>query len=259
MSHHRRSVPLPVLSLLSAPLAISMGVADVSPAAAQERDANPDTLFQIATLDALLRGDYDGKASFRHLRQHGNFGLGTFHELDGEMVAVDGRFYQVRVDGVPRRVTNDQRTPFAAVTHFAADDSLAIEGRATCAQIEELLQHRFATRGQPAAIRVVGHFEELTTRSVPAQAKPYVPLADALQQQVVFGLRDVDATMVGFWVPEVLDNVNVAGFHFHAITAGATAGGHVLDCESEDAEVEVDYLTDVLIQFADHERGIRRR
>src|SRR6185369_9053357 len=75
-------------------------------------------LFQVSTLDALSLGIYQGAASFQELKQHGNFGVGTFDSLDGEMVAVDGRFFQVRSDGSVSQVDDKATTPFAAVTDF---------------------------------------------------------------------------------------------------------------------------------------------
>ena len=142
---------------------------------------------------------------------------------------------------------------FAAVTHFASEEAFAIEDPVTCMQLEDTLGERVSGSAQPVAIRVTGHFANLTTRSVPAQSKPYVPLTDALQQQIVFDLRDVDATMVGFWMPEVLDGVNVGGFHFHAITDDVTAGGHVLDCYADGVDIEIDHLTHVVIQLGEQQ------
>ncbi len=49
-------------------------------------------LFQTSTLQALMNGVYDGDCSFGELAKHGDFGLGTFAALDGEMVALKGRF-----------------------------------------------------------------------------------------------------------------------------------------------------------------------
>lgn len=59
----------------------------------------PEAIFQVSTLDALSAGQYDGRATFGWLKTRGNFGLGTFDKLDGEMIALDGRFYQVKADG----------------------------------------------------------------------------------------------------------------------------------------------------------------
>ena len=213
-----------------------------------------DTLFQVSPLIALLAGDYDGITRFREVKRQGDFGLGTFAKLDGEMVAVDGKFYQVRDDGIARPVSNDQQTPFAAVTFFKADDVFSIRDTKDCAELQETLTKRFPSKRLLYAIRVKGHFKRLTTRSVPAQQKPYVPLAQALEQQVIFAFEEVDATLAGFWLPPVLAKVNVAGFHFHAITADAMAGGHVLDCEVRDVEIGIDYTNELRMLFSDGKR-----
>jgi acetolactate decarboxylase len=49
------------------------------------------TLFQISTSGALVAGVSDRAVSVRTILEHGDFGLGTFADLDGEMVVVDGR------------------------------------------------------------------------------------------------------------------------------------------------------------------------
>lgn len=224
---------------------------------AQPQGGQPGTLYQISTLDALLAGDYGGRATFGELRRHGDFGLGTFDGLDGEMVAVDGRFYQVRFDGVATPVRSREKTPFSAVTFFDPEEAFEVTGETGCADLHTLLQERFPSAGVPYAIRITGRFRNLTTRSVPAQEKPWPPLIDALQEQVAFDLADVYATLAGFWVPTFLGEVNVAGFHFHAITADATTGGHVLDCRSTEVLVEIDRLDALEIEFAEGERRQR--
>src|SRR5262249_21831967 len=85
-----------------------------------------DSLFQASTISALMAGVYDGDLTFGELRRHGDFGLGTLDALDGEMVAVDGGFYQVRADGRAYQVSEAARTPFAVVKWFHADRSLPI-------------------------------------------------------------------------------------------------------------------------------------
>jgi len=52
-----------------------------------------DILTQVSTIDAILNGLYDGVITYGDLKQYGDFGIGTFNALDGEMVAVDGNFY----------------------------------------------------------------------------------------------------------------------------------------------------------------------
>ena len=115
-----------------------------------------------------------------------------------------------------------------------------LEGPASCSALNEVIRARFDSDELPRAVKVTGEFSELVTRSVPAQEKPYVPLEAALKEQVVFDFYYVEARMVGFWIPPVLGEVNVGGFHFHALTNHNTAGGHVLDCETLNVKVEID-------------------
>lgn len=43
-----------------------------------------------------MQGVYDGEIEVGQLVQEGDLGIGTFEALDGEMVVLDGRVYQVR-------------------------------------------------------------------------------------------------------------------------------------------------------------------
>ena len=186
--------------------------------------------------------------------QQGDFGLGTFDALDGEMVAVDGAFYQIRADGIATPVARDELTPFVTVTRFRADDAFHVSGPVSCTDLYLSLQDRFPSDQVSYAIRISGRFASLQTRSVPAQEKPYPPLAVALQQQVVFDFVQVDATLAGFWLPPVVADASVAGFHFHAILTDIMTGGHVLDCAVQEAEVEIDRKEELQVQFTDAAR-----
>ncbi len=228
------------------------------PADAKERERNKDSLFQVSTLSALLEGEYDGRISFRQLRAHGNFGLGTFDALDGEMVALDGKYFQVRADGKARRVRPHTLTPFASVTFFKSDDTFSVESPASCAELRHTILARLPSEDLLFALKVTGTFSTLQTRSVHAQEKPYVPLIEALANQVVFNFDYIDATLVGFWLPEVLGDVNAAGFHFHALTADEQAGGHVLNCDVLNATVEIDYTDELQVDFGMIKRKFKR-
>src|SRR5580698_4362033 len=83
-------------------------------------------VYQTSTMGALLDGVYDGDVTIRELLRHGNFGLGTFNGLDGEMLVLDGVCYQLRGDGSARVADPDQRTPFAVVTWFDPDGTLEV-------------------------------------------------------------------------------------------------------------------------------------
>src|SRR5688500_17917515 len=85
------------------------------------------TLFQVSTSTALVEGVYGGVVTIGELKRHGSFGLGTFDSLDGEMVALDGHFYQVLGNGSVREARDDTRAPFAVVTEFHAEHEFVID------------------------------------------------------------------------------------------------------------------------------------
>jgi len=78
-------------------------------------------VFQTSTVDALMAGAYDGDLTVGELLEHGDFGVGTFDRLDGEMVVLDGTCYRLRGDGSAEVAGRDEHTPFAAVTRFVPD------------------------------------------------------------------------------------------------------------------------------------------
>jgi len=86
-----------------------------------DREVAHHTLYQVSTATALVEGIYQGAVRVGTLREHGDLGLGTFENLDGEMVIVDGQFFQVRSDGSVRECGDDVLTPFAVITRFAPD------------------------------------------------------------------------------------------------------------------------------------------
>jgi len=80
-----------------------------------------DTVFQASTIDALLAGVYEGDISCRRLLKHGDFGIGTFDGLDGEMVLLDGNMYQIKADGKVYEPNLSVKTPFATICQFSTD------------------------------------------------------------------------------------------------------------------------------------------
>ncbi len=208
-------------------------------------------LFQTSTIQALMNGVYDGDFSFEELSKHGDLGLGTFQALEGEMVAVDGKFYQVKADGKVYPVIPTQKTPFAEVTSFNADKTLDIGEIPNLKQLEDYLSKQLSSLNFPYAFKITGKFSYIKTRSVPRQAKPYPPLLEVAKHQAVFEFKDVDGVIVGFYHPKYLEEINVAGYHVHFLTANRQAGGHLLDCKIRQARVELERLDAVQLRLPD--------
>ncbi|MEQ8173758.1 MAG: acetolactate decarboxylase [Syntrophomonadaceae bacterium] len=199
-----------------------------------------ETLYQMSTITSLLAGAYDGQIAFEVLRQYGDLGIGTFDKLDGEMIEVDGNFYQIKADGTAHPVAGSTLSPFAAVTYFDPDQSIVIDKEMSLAQLQERMDKAMLNKNMFYAIKITGDFPYVKTRSVPAQKKPYPRLADITKNQPTFELKNVKGTLVGFWCPAVSQGVNVPGFHLHFLSEDKTAGGHLLDLSIAKGSAQLD-------------------
>ena len=188
-------------------------------------------IYQVSTMDALLDGVYDGEVTYGELARHGDFGLGTFNGLDGEMVAVDGRFYHLRDDGGATPVHPDERTPFAAVTFFEAETTRVLEGPLARSALEAAADALAPSGNLFYAVRVDGAFARVITRTVAMQHAPYPPLTEVTAHEQVTTFDGVEGTLAGFRTPDYAQGIGIAGYHLHFITAARDAGGHVLDLE----------------------------
>ena len=205
-------------------------------------------LFQTSTVDALLEGKYDGDMSFAELKGLGDFGLGTLDALDGEMIALDGEFFQVRADGRAYAIPGTSKTPFAVVTFFEPGVSRTLSAPTDFEALRAILD---VLLGGDAchAVRVNGHFGYVRTRSVPRQKKPYPPLAEVVQDQPTFEFADVSGSLVGFRFPGYSQGLNVAGYHLHFIDSDRSLGGHVLDFRLDSGELHVDGEGDLRLEL----------
>lgn len=213
-----------------------------------------DSLTQVSTIDAVLNGLYDGVVTYGELKDYGDFGTGTFDGLDGEMIALDGEFYQVKADGVAYPVVDTMSAPFAAVTFFDTDCELPVHTGMNYSQIQDLLADATQNRKNIFhAVKIEGTFEYVKTRSLPGQEKPYPPLVEVTAQQPIFEFSDVSGTIVGFYSPDYVGGLNVPGYHLHFITEDRTSGGHLLEFTITDARLTVDYIPTVSIILPDTE------
>ncbi|CCG41487.1 acetolactate decarboxylase [Magnetospirillum molischianum] len=190
--------------------------------------AGAGELYQVSLLNALMLGVYDGEVTIGELSRHGDLGLGTVNGLDGEMVAIDGRFFRVGTDGRAVALAPDAATPFAMVTAFAPTVTAPIPAGLDLPALESWLTQLLPPANHAQAIRIDGTFSALTLRSVPRQTPPYQPLTEALKNQVTFTHQDMTGTLLGFRIPGYAKGMNAPGFHFHFIDATRSQGGHVL-------------------------------
>ena len=218
----------------------------VMSALADALDVDHATLFQVSTSMALAKGVYTGAVTIADLKQHGDFGLGTFDGLDGEMVALEGRFYRADTTGAVHEAPDNALVPFAVVTEFPTQPAFAIDRVTSFADLAAQLDRTRETHNLFYAVRIYGRFDRIKTRAICRTASG-VPLVEAAAQQTEFTITDVDGSLVGFWTPAYARTINVAGWHLHALTADRRRGGHVLDVHGGGLQVQLADIADVRI------------
>ncbi|WP_254509259.1 acetolactate decarboxylase [Anatilimnocola floriformis] len=205
--------------------------------------------MRFSLVAALASGDYVGGPPLREVLAGGDFGIGTFSRLDGEMIVLEGKVYQALADGTIRAADLDGTTPFAAVTFFDEDGRIDNFAAATLDDLDSQLDRKLPRRNAPYAIRIDGDFAELTLRSVPAQSPPYQPLVNVVKHQVTWQHHKVRGTLVGLRCPPWIGTLNVAGYHWHFLNDEKTIGGHVLACEFEGGLLRFDECTSLVIHL----------
>ncbi|MDD4137935.1 MAG: acetolactate decarboxylase [Methanoregula sp.] len=188
-----------------------------------------DVLYQVSTIDALMQGVFDGVQPIGELRTHGDFGVGTFNALDGEMTVLDGVVYQAKADGHVYTVADSQTTPFASVTYFKGDRTVTTDAPMNLSTFTSTMEKQLPTGNMIYAVKIHGTFSTMKVRAPPAQKDPYPTLPEALKNQSVYTYSETTGTILGFYTPVFFKGVNIPGYHLHFLSDDRATGGHILD------------------------------
>ena len=213
-------------------------------ALADALEVDHPALFQVSNSTALTQGVFDGAVTIRELKEHGDFGLGTFDGLDGEMIALDGVIYRADAGGNVTMADDAALAPFAVITELPDEPPFTLSSVASFSDLAAQLDAHRQSDNLFYAVRMDGHFARIKARAFPRQADGTM-LAEAASAQSEFTFTDVAATLVGFWTPTYARTINVAGWHIHALTADLLRGGHVLDVGAEELQVRMAELAEV--------------
>jgi acetolactate decarboxylase len=194
------------------------------------------TLFQVSTSAALVEGLYQGAVRVSRLLRHGDFGLGTFINLDGEMVVLDGVCYRVTSDGEVTAVEGDRLIPYAVVTHFGSEFTKGFPQLKSFNELVAACDGLRESENLFYAFRAEGRFSFVKTGVMKAVPEG-TDLKTAASRQEEFSMEDQQGTVVGLWSPRFAESFSVPGYHFHFLSADRKRGGHVLDCNTVNLEI----------------------
>jgi acetolactate decarboxylase len=237
-------IPVSLKAALEERAARSGGVSSiVTTALARYLEKPIHTIFQVSTSGALVAGVDDREVSVKTLLEHGNFGLGTFADLDGEMAVVNGRAYQIHGTGVVAEASPDAGAPFAVVTWFDPRIDVSIGPVGSFKDLEASCDDFRRSGNIFYALRLDGQFKKVRARAVnPSKAR--TGLVDAAKAQSEFHFADLEGTLIGLWSPGFSSAFSVPGYHFHFLSADYQHGGHLLDLAADPLRLRVAPLTD---------------
>ena len=129
-------------------------------------DLEHHTLWQLSTSSAVVKGVFGEALQVKDLADHGDFGIGTFEQLDGEGILLNGVCWQAGADGTLIQAPMDEGIPFWIATHFACERQMRLGPISDLGQFAQLLDPYRPSANLFVAIRVTGEFEEVMVRSV---------------------------------------------------------------------------------------------
>jgi acetolactate decarboxylase len=209
-----------------------------------------NALYLSAPVNSLLKGFYEQDTFIYDLKKYGDFGLGTFNNLDGEMLMIDGRVYRLGADGFTYDIDDGTRTPFACVTFFSPDLIEDIEGDLDFAAFNSILDRLIVSRNMLYAIRIEGLFNSVKVWSVQKQEN-YHPLKqdEGSADRPIFEFEDVRGTLAGFYVPRFIKSLSMPGFHLHFLTQDTKRGGHLHECRLQNAHIAMQAVPRLILNL----------
>ena len=211
--------------------------------------------FQVSTLQALALGFSKSVITVKELLRHGDMGLGTFEDVDGEMIVLDGKCYRAKNDGNVVPAEAERGVPFASVCCFQPE-RLEKPGRMdTIDRLKEWLTLRIEEDfglNSMYAVRIDGEFSKVDARSESGTKAHHVTLKDALSvTQKAFVFENIKGTLVCVYYPDYMDGINAAGWHLHFLSDDKKYGGHVFDISLAQGDAAFCRITSVEIQIPD--------
>ncbi len=190
-------------------------------------------LTQISTLQALLESCYEGIITAGELKKLGTYGIGTFNDLDGEMIMYNGEIYKARATGEVVKVEDSQTIPFANVSLIGQEQIAAgTEISGSCGSFSDLknaILKNIKNYNVPHCVIINFNSAKIRVRSVPAQKRPYPRLVEVVKNQKVFENDKINGVLIGFYFPKYFQGINATGFHLHFLSTDKNFGGHLLE------------------------------
>lgn len=212
-----------------------------------------DQMYQVSTLQALALGYTRAVIDVGELLLHGDTGLGTFEDVNGEMILMDGHCYRADQDGHIAGVPPETGVPFAAVAGLTGEQQFALADmpdiEAVRTELTRKIEERFGLNSMHV-VRIDGLFDMIDARSEAPYRSHHVSLKEMLgKTQKAFVFENIRGSLVGVYFPDYMDGINMPGWHLHFLSEDRSKGGHVFDVRLREGTAKVDKITNIEINL----------
>lgn len=187
------------------------------------------------------------------LLQHGDTGLGTYTDVNGEMILVDGRCYRANANGVVEKVPHNTGISFGAAAFLKKERceeiSKPVNMKELISFLDVKIEEKFGLNSMHM-VQIDGYFDEVHARSEEPYHSQHIALKDILNKtQKDFVFHKLKGTLICAYFPDYLDGINESGWHMHFVSEGRTLGGHVFEIWMKNGKAFIDKIQNLQIQL----------
>ncbi len=210
-------------------------------------------MYQVSTLQALALGYSRAVITVEELLKEGDTGLGTYEDVNGEMIVLDGHCYRARHDGSVVEAAPDAGIPFCAVSKLHSEREFRMGAMPDIQSIRTELTRKIEERfglNSMHVVRIDGTFDKVDARSEAPYRSHHVTLKTVLDSnQTAFVFENIRGSLVGVYYPDHMDGINMPGWHLHFLSEDRTKGGHVFDVCMKEGTVKLDKINRIEINL----------
>ena len=210
-------------------------------------------MYQVSTLQALALGYSKAVITVEELLREGDTGLGTFEDVNGEMILMDGHCYRADQEGNVTLVPQETGVPFAAVAKLYGEQEFELKDMQDIKSVREELTRKIEERfglNSMHVVRIDGVFEKVDARSEAPYRSHHVTLKEMLgKTQKAFIFENIRGSLIGVYFPDYMDGINMPGWHLHFLSEDRSKGGHVFDVSVREGAAKVDKITNIYINL----------
>lgn len=216
----------------------------------------PDNIFHYSTMEALRNAAYTGDITISKLQKKGDFGLGTFNQLDGELIALDGKFYRIAANGKVELANLESKVPFSSLTHFVKDQSIILKNIKDFDALQQAILKVLPSPNHFYAIRINTTFDTIVTGgAIKVKEDETRGIATFMKTRPLYHATKSSGTIIGFYCPPYVGGIDLSPFHFHYLSGDKKYGGHLVSgnfAKANTITVELDVKEQYEIQLPAH-------